>query len=189
MLALCECLWVECEGAPGVRKGRQAAFSHWMGLHSSRALHLQERQGQNEVWLVKGNAGSCVNMHKKILAGPQSGHLTVRNYNGFCFPGSKTKQAVNKMWTEFGELKQAFFKRVVHFYLGKVKGLLPFLGRKFCFPKGKFQTGTGSVSKEKRGRGEAPGDADEKLPGIFQLRPHSRCRSWYLNKCAVSCHC
>lgn len=53
----------------GVKKGRQAAFSHWRGPHSSRVLHLQERQGQNEKWLVKGKVGSCVNMRKKMLTG------------------------------------------------------------------------------------------------------------------------
>lgn len=135
----------------GWERGRQAAISHWMGQHSSRALHLQERQGQNEVWLVKGNAGSCVNMHEKMLTGPQSGLLNREKYNGLFFSKNKTKQAVNKMWTEFGELKQAFFKWAVNFYLGKVKGLQSFLGRKFCFPKGKFKTGTGLVSRKKEG--------------------------------------
>lgn len=160
MLAFYACLWVECEGATGVKKGRQAVFSHWLGLHSSRALHLQERQGQNEEWLVEGNVGSCVNMHKKCWRGPHSGHLTVRKPSMFFWREKKT--AINKPQTEFRELKQAFFKCVVSYYLGKVKDLLSFFGKKFCFPKGNFITRTGSVSRKKNEMW-VPKGADEKL--------------------------
>lgn len=87
-----------------MKKGRQAAFSHWLGPHSSRALHLRERQGQNEKWLVRGKVGSCVNMRKKMLTGASKWTLTVT------WRGKKKELAINKPQREFQELKQAFFK-------------------------------------------------------------------------------
>lgn len=46
ILALCPTLWVQCEGATEVRKGKKTAFffTSWKELHSSGVLHHQQRQ-------------------------------------------------------------------------------------------------------------------------------------------------
>lgn len=105
MLGLCASVWAQCEGAREVRKGKaDSVFTQsWKRLHSTGLLHLQEKGGQKEEWLVKRRHAWLVYWHapKRLREGPL--YWTVNKWKVLWIIGWLKKSLDNKkeLWIQF----------------------------------------------------------------------------------------